>query len=494
MELHDHLYLILPSIIFFFILHVMIDLYRKSGFPPGPVGFPVIGNLLELGPKPHESLAKLAAKHGPLMTVRLGSITSVVASTPDAAREILQRKDDACSGRVIPHALTALKDPEAAMLWMSPNETWRASRKALNIYLTNQQKIDTLGGLRQNVMDGTVEFIRESAKKKVSLDIGKLAFVVALNQLSNALLSCNMTGYESDNARGFKMATETAMEVLGRFNVADMFPVLKPLDPQSLRRRAKVAYKWLDEEIEGFVCERLKHPESSFGDMLDSLLEYSRQNEGRFSLIHIKALLVDVFIPGTDTVSNAVTWIMTELLRNPPNVLLRVREEVSQIVGKDKKIIEEKILDQPYLHAVIKESMRLHTPAPLLVPHKTEMEVKLGNYTIPAKTQILVNAWAVARDPGHWESPSTFMPERFLQDKKIDYKGQHFEFIPFGSGRRRCPGMTLAPRMVSLMVASFVYHFDWKLPHAKDEMNMNDVFGLSLHKETPLIATPIVTS
>ncbi|KAI3812984.1 hypothetical protein L1987_17697 [Smallanthus sonchifolius] len=258
-------FLIIPSIIFLFILHGIYH-YRKSRLPPGPVGLPIIGNLLEL----HESLAKLAQKHGPFMIIRLGSITSVVASTPDAAREILQHKDEACSGRPIRDAATAIENLEAAILWMSPNETWRAMRKAFNMYLTNQQKLDALNDLRQNVVDGTLEFLRESARKK------------------------NVTSYESDNIKGFKMTIETVMEVLGKFNIADIFPVLKPLDPQHIRRQAKAAFDWIDEVIEGFVSERVKHRESKlpmFGDMLDSLLEYSQENEAKFNLIHIKALL-----------------------------------------------------------------------------------------------------------------------------------------------------------------------------------------------------------
>ncbi|KAK1438676.1 hypothetical protein QVD17_04486 [Tagetes erecta] len=486
------LLVILLSLIFFLMVMHGVRLHRKTKLPPGPLGFPIIGNLLELGPKPHESLAKLAQRYGPLMTIRLGSITTVVASTPDAAREILQRKDEVCSGRLIIDAAKGLENLEATMLWMSPNETWRAIRKALNLYLTNPQKLNALSGLRQDVVDETMKFVRESGHKKVSVDIGKLAFSMVLNQLSNTLLSQNVTSYESDNIKGFKTAVATVMEVLGRFNIADVIPVMKPLDPQNIRRRAKAAYQWLDEVTERLVSERLKHRESKlprFGDMLDSLLEFSQENQDKFKLVHIKVLLADLFIAGTDTVTNTVTWAMSELLRNP-DMLLRLRQEVDQIVGQDGKIKEEKILGLLYLNAVIKETMRLHAPSPLLAPHKTETEVKLGNYIVPAETQILVNVWAIGRDPSFWESPTSFMPERFLKNE-IDYKGQHFEFLPFGSGRRRCPAMPLAPRMVSLILASFVYHFDWKLPHDKDEMDMNGVFGLSLQKATPLIATPI---
>ncbi|KAI7740850.1 hypothetical protein M8C21_020531 [Ambrosia artemisiifolia] len=488
------LYLLISSIVFFFfLLHVIHRNHnRNRKMPPGPTGLPVIGNLLDLGPKPHESLAKLSKKHGPLMTIRLGSITSVVASTPDAAREILQRNDEACSGRIVPDAVTALADHDAAVLWIPANDEWRTIRKALNTYLTHQHKLDTLRDLRQNVVDGMLDFLNESGRKKASVDIGKLTFAVALNQMSNTCVSQNVTNYESDDIGGFKTAVKTLMEVDGKFNIADIFPVLKPLDPQNIRRQAKAAYDWFDKVTEGYITERLKHRESKlprFGDMLDSLLDYSEANEAEFNFKHIKILLVDLFLAGTETSSNTTEWAMTELLLNP-DMFSRVRKEVSTVVGEDGKIQEAKILDLPYLHAVIKETMRLHLSVPLLVPHKTESEVKLGEYIVPRNTQILVNAWAMARDPKYWQNPITFKPERFLENE-LDYKGQHFEFIPFGSGRRMCPGIPLAQRVVSLMVASLVYHYDWNLPHAREEMDMNDIFGLTLLRATPLVATPM---
>ncbi|KAJ0788984.1 putative geraniol 8-hydroxylase [Helianthus annuus] len=489
----------LPTIVFFTIVFLFflvhgLDLYHKRRMPPGPAGLPIIGNLLDIGPKPHESLAKLSLKHGPLMTIRLGSVTSVVASTPDAAREILQRHDDVCSGRMIPDAVTALENHNMAVLWISANEDWRTIRRALNTYLTHQHKLDTLRDLRQNVVEGMLEFLRASALKNECVNIGKLAFAVALNQISNTCISQNVTTYESDDTGGFKTAVKTIMEVAGKVNIADIFPVLKPLDPQNIRRQAKAAYGWFDHVILGFINERIKHRESKlprFGDMLDSLLDYSEDNVADFNLIHIKILLVDLFLAGTETSSSTTEWAMTELFLNP-DMFAKVRKEVSSIVGEDGKINEEKILDLPYLHAVIKETMRLHLSGPLLAPHKTENQVKLGDYIVPKNIQILVNVWAMARDPMYWENPLSFMPERFLKSE-VDYKGQHFQFLPFGSGRRMCPGIPLAHRVVSLMVASFVYHFDWKLSHPREEMDMNDIFGLALLRATPLVAYPIST-
>ncbi|KAI7745610.1 hypothetical protein M8C21_033456 [Ambrosia artemisiifolia] len=533
------LILILLSILFLSTLNH----HRKNRLPPGPVGLPIVGNLFEIGPKPHESLAKLAQKHGPFMTIRLGSITSIVASTPDAAREILQRKDDACSSRPIPDVVNALKHPKAAILWMPPNQTWRAMRKALNIYLTIPHKLDAFSHVRENVVEEMLAFVRN----KENVDIGKLAFSATLNQLSYTFISQNVTSYDSDNIKGFKMAIETAMEVQGKFNVADIFPVLKPLDPQNIRRQAKAAYKWLDEVIHGYVSERLKQGESRFGhDLLDSLLEYSRENEERFNLIQLKALLVitlDNYIVPANTQIIVNAWAIAReprywespslfmperFLRNEidykgqdfefipfgsgrrrcPGMALGhrmvslmvasfvyhfdwklphakeemdmndifVREEVDQVVGKDGKVKEAEVLGLPYLQAVIKETMQLHVLAPLMAPHKTQMEIKLGNYIVPANTQIIVNAWAIEREPSYWESTSLFMRERFLRNE-IDYKGQYFEFYTIRSGRRRCPGMALGHRM--------------KLTHAKEEMDMNDIFSLALQKAAPLVATPI---
>ncbi|KAM0048002.1 putative ferruginol synthase [Helianthus debilis subsp. tardiflorus] len=477
------IYFFLSSFFFLFLLHVS-DVHRKRRLPPGPLQLPIIGNLHQLlGPKPHKTLATLAKKHGPLMTIQLGSITTVVASTPEAAREILLSKDEVCSSRPIPDAVTALKHHDMAILWIPPNVTWQTHRKVLRMYLTSQHKLDTLKNVRETVGEEMLDYIRLCARKKTAVDIGMMGFAFSLNQLAKTFFSQNMTSYEPEDIKRFQEVVETAMEMMGKLNIVDMFPVLKPFDPQNVRRRAKEAFVSLEEMVEASLNERVKHRDSNlprFDDVLDDQC---------WIIVRRMKMSSEVLVAGTDTIASSTTWIMSELLLNP-HMLLKVREEVSHIVGEDGTIEEAKTLELPYLHAVIKETLRLHAGSPLLAPHITQTEVQIGNYIVPKNTRLVVNAWAVARDERYWENPSVFMPERFLKNK-VDFKGQHFEFIPFGSGRRKCPGMPLAERMLSLIVASFVYHFDWD---ANEEVNMDDKFGLALLKATPLVVTPQVVT
>nr|GEY45411.1 geraniol 8-hydroxylase-like [Tanacetum cinerariifolium] len=246
--------LAITSIIFFFFVLHGLDLYRKRRMPPGPAGLLIISNLLDIGANPHESLAKLSKKHGPLMTILLGNVTTVLASTPDAAREILRRNDVECSGRTIRDAATSMNDHDSAVIWIQPNQEWRTFKKALNTCLTQKQKLDTRSGLCQNVVGAMLDFLRELGRNNKAVDIGKLTFVVALNQMSNTILSHNVTSYDSENIGEFKTRVKTVMEVNGKFNIANIFPLLKPLDPQNIRRQAKATYSWLDTLIEVAGC------------------------------------------------------------------------------------------------------------------------------------------------------------------------------------------------------------------------------------------------
>lgn len=299
----------------FFIHHGLV-LYHRRKLPPGPIGLPLFGNLFQIGPKPHESFTKLAKKHGPLMTISLGNVTTIVASSPVTAREILQKKDEVFSGRVVPNAVTALTNYDLALPWIPAGDQWRVIRRALSIYLTHPQKLDMLQGLRYKVVEQMVEYVKEISQRGEYVDIGKLAFTTALNQMSNTCFSVSVADFRSQDVKGFQNAVKTIMEVDGKFNIADYFPWLKVFDPQGIRRDAKGAYDWLDELIENFITKRLGHRAANlprYGDLLDSLLDFGQESGVEFKLKHIKILLMVRFL------SLSLSFSLTDLaltLRN----------------------------------------------------------------------------------------------------------------------------------------------------------------------------------
>ncbi|ONK54875.1 uncharacterized protein A4U43_UnF10140 [Asparagus officinalis] len=198
-------------------------------------------------------------------------------------------------------------------------------------------------------------------------------------------------------------------------------------------------------------------------------------------------LIQDMFIAGTDTTSATLEWVMTELALHP-RVLKKAQEEMRQIAGNKGKVEENDIHQFRYIRSVIKETLRLHPPLPLLVPRESMEDCVVNGFDIPAKTRVFVNIYAIGRDPEIWQQPLEFNPERF-EGTETDVKGQDFELLPFGGGRRGCPGNSFAMATVETALARLLYHFDWKLQDGVDagDVDMSEVFGLTTKKRTPLI-------
>ena len=193
-----------------------------------------------------------------------------------------------------------------------------------------------------------------------------------------------------------------------------------------------------------------------------------------------------MFAAGTDTTFITLDWAMKELIN--PRVLERAQAEVRSVLGDRSVVLESDLPQLDYMKAVIKETFRLHPPVPVLVPRESMEHVTIKGYDIPPKTRIFVNAWVIGRDPECWEDPGTFKPDRFL-GSTVDYKGQDFELIPFGAGRRTCPAMTFATASIELALAQLLHSFDWELPPGvgPEDLDMTQVFGISMHRKESLI-------
>ncbi|KAJ4783820.1 Cytochrome P450 71A1 [Rhynchospora pubera] len=194
------------------------------------------------------------------------------------------------------------------------------------------------------------------------------------------------------------------------------------------------------------------------------------------------AIVRDITATATDTTFNTLEWIMSELMKNP-NVMAKAQTEIRQIAGKKTMVTEDDLNQIEYIRAVIKEAMRLHPPAPVLVPHESTTTVIIHGYEIPPKTKLIVNAWAIARDPQSWEAPEEFRPERFL-GSEVDFRGNDFQFIPFGEDRRMCPAINFAMVTIELAIANLLYSFDWRLPGR--DLDMDEGVGLSVPRKNPL--------
>ncbi|XP_006353721.1 geraniol 8-hydroxylase-like [Solanum tuberosum] len=356
----------------------------------------------------------------------------------------------------------------------------------------NNQRLDLLQELRHQKAEQLVSHIRSQCESGSAVDIGRVTFATTLNLISNTIFLIDMVDSKFKKAHEFKELVWTIMEDVVVPNLSDFFPVLKWLDLQGVRRRIRPAYLRLheifEENIEKIVETRAAGMKKK-GIFLDILLDQCEDDGSGFGTT-IKPLMVDLFIAGSDTSAITTKWAMAELLRKPEE-LNKVRQEIIEEIGLERAVKESDMDKLPYLQAVVKETMRLHPAVSLLLPHKAQNDTQVLGFNVPKDSQVFVNAWAIGRDPKSWERALEFLPQRFIESN-VDYKGRNFEFFPFGAGRRICPGIPLAIRMVNLMLASIIQPFNWKLPDGMDpeKLNMEEQFGVSLRKAVPLVAVP----
>ncbi|XP_027191382.1 geraniol 8-hydroxylase-like [Cicer arietinum] len=489
--------LIFLSIVTLYFLLSKFTFTKKSKIklPPGPTPLPFIGNLLELGTKPHQSLSNLAETYGPIMTLKFGQITTIVISSPNMAKEILQTHDQLLSDRAIPNSIEVHDHHKHSMTFLPISPLWRELKKICNNQLFSNKTLDESRKLRKQKLEEILNDIHQSSLNNEAVDIGNLAFKTSINLLSNTIFSLDLV-HSNDAVGDFKELVMNIMKESGNPNIVDFFPVLKMfnLDIQGIYSRNAVYAGKIIDIFKDLIYQRLKLREvqgsDSNTDMLNTLLNISSQNNTSMNLTQIQHLCLTLFVGGTDTIASTLEWAMAELLKNE-KAMSKAKQELEQIIGKGKALEESDIARLPYLQAVIKETFRLHPAVPFLIPRKANANVEICGYTIPKDAQVFVNVWAMGRNSSIWENANLFSPERFLTSE-IDYKGHHFELIPFGAGRRICPGLPLAVRTLYLMLGSLINCFNWKLEDGFkiDDMNMDDDFGITLAKAQSVRVIP----
>ncbi|KAJ7944205.1 Cytochrome P450 [Quillaja saponaria] len=484
---------------------------RRPPYPPGPKGLPIIGNMLMMEQLTHRGLAKLANQYGGLFYLRMGFLNMVAVSNPDVAREVLQVQDNIFSNRPATIAIKYLTYDRADMAFAHYGPFWRQMRKLSVMKLFSRKRAESWESVRDEV-DKVVRIVTGNSNSGKAVNIGELVFSLTKNIIYRAAFG---TSSEEGQDEFIRILQEFS-KLFGAFNISDFLPYLGWVDPQGLNHRLAKARQSLDIFIDKIIDDHMEKTKNKKGnnnntnnvmvtetDMVDELLAFyseddeakvneseDLQNSIKFTKDNIKAIIMDVMFGGTETVASAIEWFMAELMKNPEE-LKRIQKELADVVGLDRRVEETDFEKLTYFKCAIKETLRLHPPIPLLL-HETAEDTEVAGHYIPKKSRIVINAWAIGRDKDSWEDPDSFKPSRFLKEGVPDFKGSNFEFIPFGSGRRSCPGMQLGLFALESSAAHLLHCFTWELPDGMkpSELNMDDVFGLTAPRASRLVAVP----
>ncbi|KAK7265854.1 hypothetical protein RJT34_33478 [Clitoria ternatea] len=466
--------------------------------PPGPRPWPIVGNLPHMGPVPHHALAGLAQTHGPLMHLRLGFVDVVVAASASVAEQFLKVHDANFSSRPPNSGAKYIAYNYQDLVFAPYGPRWRLLRKLTSLHLFSGKAMDEFRLVRQGEVGRLTRNIASSGSKAVNL--GQLLNVCTTNALGRVMLGRRVfddgDGGCDPRADEFKSMVVELMVLAGVFNIGDFVPALEWLDLQGVQAKMKKLHKRFDSFLTSIVEEHKTSKSENHQDLLTTLLSLKKSPDDGEKLTdtEIKALLMNMFTAGTDTSSSTTEWAIAELIRSP-EIMARVQQELDSVVGRDRLVTELDLPHLPYLDAVIKETFRLHPSTPLSLPRVAAESCEIFGYHIPKGATLLVNVWAIARDPKEWPNPLEFKPERFLpggEKPDVDVKGNDFEVIPFGAGRRICAGMSLGLRMVQLLTATLVHAFDWELENGlnPEKLNMDESYGLTLQRAVPLSVHP----
>ncbi|KAL5768507.1 hypothetical protein ACOSP7_015053 [Xanthoceras sorbifolium] len=494
----------LAALLFLQKLTTSLRQHHPLKFPPGPRPWPIIGNLNLIGPLPHQSLQKLAQKYGPIMQLRFGSFPVVVASSAEMAKHFLKTHDHVFASRPQTAAGKHTTYNYLNITWAPYGPYWRQGRKIYLSELFSSKRLESYEYIRAEELRAFVSRLQASSGKPIMLK--EHLSRVTLSIISRIVLGRKYFSESESETENSIVTLEEFQEMLdelfllnGVLNIGDWIPWLDFLDLQGYVKRMKALKKKFD-RFHDHVFDEHKAKIKGMGDfvprdMADLLLQLADDPNLQVKLNYdsVKGFTQDLIAGGTDTSATTVEWAMSELMKQP-DLIKKATEELDRVIGRERWVEEKDIPQLPYIDAIMKETMRKHPVAVLLAPHLALEDCNVAGYDIRKGTRVFINSWSIGRDPSIWDEPEEFRPERFLQEKanNIDVKGHSFELLPFGSGRRMCPGYSLGLKMISSSLANLLHGFHWKLPGdgdmKVDDISMDEVYGLATPRKYPLVA------
>ncbi|KAL9237973.1 hypothetical protein vseg_012459 [Gypsophila vaccaria] len=481
------------------LLFLLIKIYKKQNkkIPPGPRSIPIIGHLHLINKQPlHRLLQDLSSQYGSIYSLRFGFRPVVVISSPSLVSEcftthdiVLANRPRLLVGKHLHYDWTTLGAASYGPLWrhlrrVTTLEFFSSRRLRSQCYIRAEEVIALAKDMMVESEDDD-EFVEVEMRPKFS--------ALSFNIVMRMVIGKRYFGGEAEGveeAKMFRGVARDLSELSGASNAVDCFPFLRWFGVSKVEKKMLSVRKQMDCFLDGLIQEFKRNRDEDGFDadngrpMIYNLLNLQELDPVNYSNELIKGIVQIMLTAGTDTSSVTLEWALA-LLLNHPRVLNKARLEIDTQIGKDRLVEETDLQNLPYLQNIINETLRLYPAVPLLSPHEPSEDCTIGGYYIPKGTMVLINAWAIHRDPNLWNDPLVFRPERFEGRDGDEYK---FTLVPFGLGRRSCPGASLANKVVGLTLATLIQCFEWQNIGGHEKLDLVEGHGLSMPKATPLKA------
>ncbi|XP_037443508.1 cytochrome P450 81Q32-like [Triticum dicoccoides] len=494
----DKAYIAVLSFAFIFLLHYVLGKVSNGKgavqLPPSPPAIPFFGHL-HLVEKPlHAALFRLGARYGPVFSLRLGARNAVVVSSPACARECFTEHDVAFANRPQFPSQMLVSYGGTSLVSSSYGPHWRNLRRVAAVRLLSAHRVAGMSGVIAAEVRAMARRLCRAAAASTGggaarVELKRSLFELSLSVLMETIAQTKGTRSEADGdtdmsleAQEFKQVVDEIIPLIGAANVWDYLPVMRWFDVSGVRSRILATVSRRDAFLHWLIdAERRRMDEGEKKSMIAVLLTLQKTEPELYTDQMIIALCANLFVAGTETTSTTIEWAMS-LLLNHPAALKKAQAEMDASIGASRMVAADDVPRLSYLQCIINETLRLYPAAPLLLPHESSADCKVGGYDVPSGTMLIVNAYAIHRDPAVWEDPAAFRPERF-EDGKAD----GLLLMPFGMGRRRCPGETLALQTVGVVLGTLVQCFDWDRVDGA-EVNMTEGVGITMPKAVALEA------